>query len=144
MSTASGNPRLSGGIIFSDGAIRETVTNKLSVIGAFQIFNASAFPFQSPPFNVTVLVEDIPVGRQVVVRVSLRNAEGNELGFTTGMLRINTLIEPRAHTDLALPFPSMIFQSVGDYAMLVFVDEQEIGRKTLFVRSIPQMQTQMP
>jgi Family of unknown function (DUF6941) len=140
VSTGSVSPKLSAGIIFSDSSIREQGTNKLTVIGSFQIFNAAAFPFASPPFHVTALIENLPVGEQVAVRVSLQNPEGAELAGATGQLKIDNLIEPRAHIELALPLPGLNFPTPGDYAVRVLVAEQEIGRKTLFLRSIPQMQ----
>src|SRR5262249_49568445 len=46
-------------IIFSDGAIREQGTGKLSLIGCFSHFNAPGFPFLSQPFIVTVLLSNI-------------------------------------------------------------------------------------
>jgi hypothetical protein len=36
--------------------------------------------------------------------------------------------------------PPVNFQTPGDYVVRVFVDEQEIGKKPLFVRSITQLQ----
>ena len=52
-------PVLAPNIILSDGAIRELGTNKISFIGTFHNFNCPHFPFQSPPFFVTVSLTNL-------------------------------------------------------------------------------------
>jgi hypothetical protein len=140
VSTGNVSPKLSGGIIFSDGVIREQGTGKLTLIGSFQILNAPAFPFLSPPFQVTAFIENLPVGEQITARVSLETAEGAQLAFAGVQLKLDTLIEPTAQFELPFPMPAVNFQTPGHYVVRVFVAEQEIGRKTLFVRSITQLQ----
>jgi hypothetical protein len=126
--------------MFSDGVIREQGTGKVSLIGCFQIFNAPAFPFLSPPFYISVFIEHLPVGEQVVARVSLQSAEGVQLAFASGQLKLDSVIEASAQFELPFPMPPVNFQTPGDYVVRVFVDEQEIGKKPLFVRSITQLQ----
>ena len=144
MSTGNVSPKLSGGIIFSDGAIREHGTNKLTLIGSFQILNAPVFPFTSLPFQVTALVENLPIGEQILARVSVQSPEETELGGSAGQLKLDNMVEPRAHTELPFPVRPIVFQTPGEYIVRVLIGEQEIGRKSLFVRSVPQFSMYLP
>jgi hypothetical protein len=140
VSTGNVSPRLSTGILFSDGVIREHGTGKLTLIGCFQFFNAPAFPFVSPPFFVSAFIEYLPLGEEVTARVSLQTAEGAQLAFAIGQLKLDNVLDPSAQFELPFQLPPTNFQTPGNYVVRVFVADQEIGKRTLFVRSITQTQ----
>ena len=140
MSTGNVSPRLSVGIVFSDGVIREHGTGKLTIVGTFQMLNAQAFPFLSLPFQVTAFIENFPTGRPVTASVVLENESAARLAFTSGQMTLDGVHEPGAQVDLPFPIPQVNFQSPGIYVVRVLVEDEEIGRKSLFVRSITQPQ----
>lgn len=138
MSTENVNPRVSVGIVFSDNVIREHGTGKLTIVGTFQILNAQAFPFLSPPFQVTAFIEDFPTGQPVTASVVLENENGARLASASGQLTLEAVVEPGGQVELPFPMPQVNFQSPGVYLVRVLVADQEIGRKPLYVRSITQ------
>src|SRR4026209_956277 len=59
-------------IILSDRVIREEGTGKISLIGCFDAFISQGFPYQSPPFFVSVALTNIrkfPKQLDIVVRI---------------------------------------------------------------------------
>jgi hypothetical protein len=138
-SIESMSPKLSLAIIFSDGVIREQGTGKHTLIGCFQVLNAPAFPWVCQPFFVTAFIENLPLGELITAKASVENAEGAELGSVTGQLKLETMLDEKGQTEVPFPFRPISFVSSGEYAVRVLVAEQEIGRKSLFVRSLPQL-----
>src|SRR4051812_27796774 len=67
-------PTLIPNINFSDGVIREQGTGKLTLIGTFQHFNVDKFPFQPPPFCVTIVLANLR-GRLQGFKVAIRLQE---------------------------------------------------------------------
>ncbi|HWY76893.1 MAG TPA: hypothetical protein VN281_14825 [Verrucomicrobiae bacterium] len=133
------SPKLSLAIIFSDSVIREHGTGKHTLIGTFQLFNAPAFPFVCPPFFVTALIENLSQGDLITAKAILENSEGAELGSVTGQLKLETMFDEKGQTELPFPFRPISFESPGEYAVRILVNEQEIGRRSLLVRSLPQL-----
>src|SRR5271165_4770547 len=123
-------------IIFSDSAIREHGTSKMTLVGCFQAFHASSFPFFCPPFFVTALIEDFSVNEQMTVKASVENSQGVELGWVTGQVRIQAVVGEKAQSEVPLPFRTIRFESLGEYTVRILVGEEEIGRRALFVNSI--------
>jgi hypothetical protein len=144
VSTESVGPELSAAIVFSDGMIREAGTGKVTLIGSFQILNAASFPFAGAPFFVTAFVEHLPLGVQLLARASLISSDGSELGGSAGQLKIDGVVEPGAHIEIPFPMPAITFQAAGAYPIRILIGDQEIGRKTLFLRSAPQFPIYLP
>jgi hypothetical protein len=134
------SPKLGVGIICSDSAIREQGTGKITLVGCFQAFNSSSFPFVSHPFFVTALIEDFSVSEQMTVKASVEDSQGFELGWVTGQVSIQAVVGAKAQSEVPLPFRAIRFESPGEYTVRILVAEQEIGRRPLFVRSFPQLQ----
>jgi len=133
------SPKLSLAVIFSDGVIREYGTSKLTLIGCFQVLNAPAFPFVCNPFFVTASIENLPLGEQITAKAIVENSEGAELGSVAGQLKLEAMVDEKGQTEVPFPFRPMSFVSPGEYAVRIFVAEQEIGQRSLFVRSLPQV-----
>jgi len=136
------NPQLGVGIIFSDGVIREHGTGKLTIVGSFEAFNAVAFPFQAPPFLVTLLLEGLPVNEQVEARVTLESQDKLKLADITGQLRVDDALYDGGRIELPLPFPPITFQNPGSYALKVFINGQNVGQRAVAVRPVSQARFQ--
>lgn len=134
------DPKVSVGIVFSDGVIREHGTGKLTLIGIFQILNAPAFPFQCFPFQVTVFLHYLPIGEAIEVRISVETVEGQKLAEAKGQLKIDNVVEPEGQIELPLAMPQILFQAPGVYPVKVFVNDKKVGEKPIFLRSIVQLQ----
>jgi hypothetical protein len=130
------SPKLGVAIIFSDSVIREHGTSKITLVGCFQAFNASSFPFVCQPFFVTALIEDFSVSEQMTVKASVEDSQGVELGWAAGQVSIQAVVGPKAQSEVSLPFRAIRFESLGEYIVRILVGEEEIGRRVLFVNSL--------
>ena len=94
-------------ILLSDTAIREQGTGKVSIIGAFTRLNALGFPFQSPPFVVTVLLANIagPVDRiPVTVRIEAADT-AHVVASITGHFTVPAEITKDDIIEIVAPVP---------------------------------------
>ncbi len=129
-------------IIFSDQTIREEGSGKLSLIGCFQGFNASHFPFQSPSFFITVFITNlraVPELLHVTANIKIPKA-GVVLASCGAQLRPpqhGATINPKVCIEIPLPFASVTFGAAGEYDVTVLVDEEEVGSRPIFVNTVP-------
>jgi len=131
-------PVISPSILFSDLTVRESGTDKVSLIGTFSQFNAPRFPFIAPPFHVTVLLTNIrgPIeGLPVTIRIE---AEGS--GHVVQSVSAPVPI-PATHslTDIAqivFGIPPTQYQAPGSFEVLVLVRNEAIGKRPLFVKPV--------
>jgi hypothetical protein len=139
MSTAPHiEPVVCPGIIFSDSAIREQGTGKLSIIGSFAHFNSPGFPFLSPQFIVTVLLSNIrgPIeGLPVTIRIEA-SGSAHVLASVSGQMNIGPEIGGNEVLEVVFPIPPIAFPQAGTYDVNVLVGSEPINRRPLFVRPI--------
>jgi len=132
-------PELSVGIFLSDSVIREENTGKLSLIGGFQFFNSSTFPFQGQPFVVTVGLRNVPENRQFGIKVAVVDSKNLTLGRSEGQVLVSKIPHPDAIFEFPFPLPPIIFPEPGTYTIAVTVEGVEVGKRALIVRSVTSM-----
>lgn len=131
------------GLIFSDNAIIERGTNKLSIIGCFSHFNASAFPFRAPPFYVSLFLTNMS-SREGGRAAFAINIEEPNTGMTfasagghfTGKQGLNA----EEVYEMSVPFGGVTFPQAGKYFVKALVDAEIVGRRPLLVRSVSESQ----
>lgn len=136
-------PALSPNITFSDGLIREMGTGKITLIGTFHNFNVPAFPFQTPPFFVTVCLTNLR-GKLENFKVSIRIEEKTSalaVGSSGG--EVGTSKELTPSDTVQIPFQiAATFPSAGLYNVVVLAQGDVLGSRDLVVNpvtSIPNM-----
>ncbi len=131
-------PVICPAIIFSDSAIREQGTGKLSIIGSFTHFNAPSTPFLSPLFLVTVLLSNIhgPIDRLPVTLRIETPGTGHVLASVSGELKIEPNITKNEVLEIVFPVGPTPFPQVGSYEIHILVGSESVGKRALFVRSI--------
>ena len=90
------------GLIFSDLAIKDAASGKLSLINIFSQLNVMAFPFQSPIFYMTALITNMagPV-EKLSFKVEIVGAnEGPKLAEVSGRGTFQPVYRPRTLTKL--------------------------------------------
>jgi hypothetical protein len=139
MSTAPHiEPAICPAIIFSDSAIREQGTGKLSIIGSFTHFNSPGFPFLSPQFIVTVLLSNIrgPVERlPVTLRIEAAGS-AHVLASVAGEMNVGPEVTQNDTLEIVFPIPPTPFAQAGAYEVNVLVGTEPLNHRALFVRSI--------
>jgi hypothetical protein len=100
VSTGSVRPKLSEGIIFFGWGHSRTRHRKIDVDRILPNLECACFSILESPLQITAFIENLPVGEQVTARVSLETAEGVQLAFAGGQLKLDTLIEPTAQFEL--------------------------------------------
>ena len=116
-------------VIFSDAIIRDSATNKLSLINCFTGFNATTFPFFTPHFNVTVTFTNITgtpnSGEKLHLTARVEVDEsGQVLASSSGSIEFNEKSSSiqRDHT-FEIPFPIKTFEikSAGKYVVKILL-----------------------
>lgn len=131
-------PALTNGIIFSDLVVKEEGTGKLSLIGAFQNFNASSFPFHSSPFYVTAMVTNLR-GKLDKLPVCIRICDkATALTVCNGVIEISsgTPVTPDQVFDLPLRLGPVVFPKAGVYLVEVLIGTETTGKRELPVLAI--------
>jgi hypothetical protein len=136
-------------VFFSDHVLREAGTNKLSIIGIFQAWNASHFPFPIPPFIATVSLENLtnlPKKLTLLIRIEqidtglvLANA-GAMMGFHPDF----KMDDVTNSLEVSIPINPFVVNSPGKFVAVVLVNGNEIARKTFSVTSLTQPNPQNP
>lgn len=139
-------PTLLQFIVVSDLVIREHGTGKISLIGAFDQFNAPSFPFQAPPFFVTMGITNVHLSRAVgeapkEINVNVRvedRTSGHVFGNATGKVGVNegTSLSRHATIMITLPLPAMTFTQPGPITIVVLVDNERLGDRTLLINAL--------
>ena len=131
-------PALCPGIIFCDAIIREEGTRKLSVIGAFQIYNAPVFPFNIPGFAVLVMVDNLKRGtKELKVTIRLESKDsGFVLGSSFAQIALAEGYDPRGSLDIPFRFHPISFPHPGEFQVTVLVNNEEVGNRRLVVNSL--------
>jgi hypothetical protein len=127
-------PALSPAIIFSDSAIRDQATGKLTLVGIFQRFETYKTPFTSPPFFATVFVTNI-AGKieSLPVTLNIEDASGQVISTATGHVSASSHVSRNQVPEIAFPIPPTLFKAAGQYKAVVLVDGERLGSRTLNV-----------
>jgi hypothetical protein len=129
-------PTLTPAIIFSDSAIRDQVTGKLTLAGIFQHFQPSKVPFTSPPFFATVFVTNI--GGEIEslpVTINIEDSNGQIISTATGHVSGASQVERNSVPEIAFPLPPTKFKVAGQYKAVVLVAGERLGDRVFNVTS---------
>src|ERR1700690_3745054 len=110
------DPALTPAIIFSDSAIRDPVTGKLTLAGIFQHFQLLKLPFLSPPFFATVFVTNI--GGEIEslpVTMNIEDSGGQIISPATGQISTASPDKRGSVPEIAFPLPPTKFKVAGEY-----------------------------
>jgi hypothetical protein len=127
-------PTLTPAIIFSESAIRNPVTGKLTLAGIFQHFESSKIPFISPPFFATVFVSNI--GGEIEslpVTMDIEDSAGQIISTATGHVGGASQVEHNSVPEIAFPLPPTKFKVAGPYKAVVLVDGKRLGYRVFNV-----------
>jgi hypothetical protein len=125
---------LTPAIIFSDSAVRDQVTGKLTLAGIFQRFQSPKIPFTSPPFFATVFVTNI--GGEIEslpVIMNIEDSDGLIISTATGHISAGSQAEGNAVPEIAFPLPPTKFKVAGQYQAVVSIDGKRLGYRVLNV-----------
>lgn len=125
-------------IFFSEQVIREAGTGKLSIIGSFQSFNGSEFPFVAPPFIVTTAFTNLS-GKLDRLKVSVELVDDKDVALispVTGEFGSDREVTPDDVFDLSFFVPSCSFEKEGVYQVFFRVGDELLGRRNLPARLI--------
>jgi hypothetical protein len=128
------------GIILSDLVIREWATGKLSLIGCFNLYNVPGFPFQVPPFFVTVMITNIKGKFEKPKTVTVRFEDPSNACVLANMSSQMNAPSDYNFTGvevLELPFPlfSFFISHAGNYSIDVIIDGEKVGSRKIAVMS---------
>ena len=132
-------PVLVYSIILSDLVIREQGTNKISLIGVFNQFNANKFPFSTPPFFITASITNITGKIDGVISVTALVEDpnsGHVLSSTPGRLQFSKESPPIPNNMIfEIPFPVVSFSipKAGLYSIKILFNNEELGKRSLMV-----------
>ena len=135
-------PVIVSSIILSDLVIREQGTNKISLIGCFNQFNANKFPFNTPPFFITSSITNLTGKIEGVINVTaiVENPHsGHVLSSTPGRLQFSKDSPPIPNNMIfEIPFPVVPFSipKAGIYSVKILFNKQELGSRSLTVNQL--------
>ena len=135
-------PVLVSSIILSDVVIREQGTNKISLVGCFNQFNANKFPFNTPPFFITGSITNITGKVDGVISVTALIEDpnsGHVLSSTPGRLQFSKESPPIPNNMVfEIPFPVVPFAipKAGMYSVKILFNNQELGKRSLTVNQV--------
>lgn len=149
MESSNADPKVIAAILLSDNAIREMGTGKLTLVGLFGAWNCPAFPYNTPPFWITVSLTNFPAGTKsanVVVRLEQKQTGlvvGNtaaQIGFPDGKITLNSII------DLPLIMPGVVLPQPGTYRVVVLANDEKLDERAIEVNlaSPPPVAPQFP
>lgn len=119
--------------MLSDSVIREQGTNKLSLIGVFNQWNCSAFPFRTPPFFVTSFltnfrVSDSEEGKEINVALRIEETgSGHVLASATAKVKFPKAVQPSAMVEIPFRMDSINLTRPGEHRVVLLVDDEKIA-----------------
>jgi len=129
-------PALTPAIIFSDSAVRDQVTGKLTLAGIFQHFQSAKVPFVSPPFFATVFVTNIGGEiKSLPVTMNIEDAAGQIISTANGHISAGAQAEGNSIPEIAFPLPPTKFKTAGQYKAVVLINGERLGYRVLNVIS---------
>jgi hypothetical protein len=131
------DPKIICAILLSDGAIREMGTGKVTIVGMFGGWNCPTFPYQTPPFFITVSLSNFPPGTKavsIVARIEQKKTGlvignvGAQIGFPDG-----TPIDRNSIVDLPLPVPGIQIPQPGAYRVVILANDLQLDERHVLV-----------
>src|SRR5271170_3466790 len=130
-------PVLPPAIIFSDSAIRDQATGKLTLVGIFQRFQSAKIPFTTPPFFATVFVTNIAGEiESLPVTMNIEDSDGKIISTAAGHVSAASLAERNYVPEIAFPLPPTKFLVAGKYKAVVLVDGKPLGYRVFKVTTL--------
>ena len=135
-------PVLIDDILLSDLVIREQGTNKISLIGCFNQFNVTKFPFKTPPFYITASITNLTGKIQGIINVTAiieTPDSGHVLASIPGRLQFSEDSPPIPNNMIfEIPFPVVPFviPKAGSFGIKILFNTQELGRRTVSVNQV--------
>ena len=121
-------------IVLSDLVIREHGTGKVSLIGCFNVFNAPKYPFNAPPFFVTVFITRLR-GEVPTLDVALRleNTVGQVFCSTGAHMEPQTdsVLPAGAVIEIPIPMARAMIPQPGSYRIVALLNGEELATKSL-------------
>jgi hypothetical protein len=134
-------PSLVPGITLADYVIRDAGSGKLSLIGCFGQFNFPKFPLKMGRFFVVSGITNLHGSIEKMVatcRIEMAGS-GHVVGSSTCEIRFgskNPPLQPRVIFDLAFPFEGCLFVGAGPHDVVVLVNNEVIGTRTIMVSQV--------
>jgi len=134
----SGKLTISEGLVFSDLAIKDAASGKLSLINVFSHINAVAFPFQSPLFFLTMFVSGVAGGAsKIPFKIEVFRAEGDvKISELQGEASIPPGVLETDVNEIVWPMPPMFIPASGNYNVVITASDSVISRKQFQVRPL--------
>jgi hypothetical protein len=132
-------PVLPSAILFSDNAVREEGTRKLSLIGCFQHFFSTKFPITVAPFFVSVFVTNLfgEIGELTATAKIEDRETGTVIQSVTWRTRSENenavQIRKTDIADLVFPMPPTTFSKPGIYEV---INNERLGSRPLTVKEV--------
>ena len=129
-------------IVLCDGIIKEEGSGKLTLVGCFHALGALQFPLMHP--GMTALISLTNFQTRTInfdVTVRLQDKTGLVLGNAGNHMEAEMFSNADVKSitvDVPVRFPPLYFSQVGVYTVVVLVDNEEVGKKSLPVFTPPQ------
>jgi hypothetical protein len=141
-------PAIIPAIILSDGVIREQGTNKLSCIGIFNVFNLPALPFRLPPFFATAAITNLRgIIGELNAACRFEAHTGHVLASSNAKIQFSKEsppMQPAAIIEISFPMRDIVITAPGTYQLKLLVNGEEIGQRSVEVRSLVNKQEKPP
>ncbi|SRR6266498_4414116 len=131
-------PKLTPNIVLSDFVLRDQATGKYTLVGTFDEFNLPAFPFQPPPFFVTVSLSSFR-GRlqRYKISISIEEKASGEI-FAHAIGEITSSAEVKPTDTIQIPFQlTGQFKSQGVHTVAVSAGNKRLGSREFLVSLKP-------
>jgi len=118
------------GLIFADRIITED-NGKKGIIGTFTRFFSPSFPVAFPPWSIYAAVTNVS-GEHNFSLTLIEDDNQNIIFKLTGKFEV------KQKSDVVELIPSIlgaVFPRPGKYTLLFFIDEEQIGARTLYVET---------
>jgi hypothetical protein len=130
--------------LFSDSAIREAGTGKVSFIGCFHQYQSAVFPLVVPPFVITPLLTNIRGKQDKPITVAVRIEDpktGYIMANTVGNIGVlpEYVFTGAEVIDASFPVGPISFPTAGNFSVVIMVDGEKIGTRALSVISVTPM-----
>lgn len=122
--------------------VAEVVDNgKLNIMGVFTDVYPEGLPAAISQAYVVATFSGSPaeVGRQRALRLDVRDADGNEIGFSDDSLTLPPAPRPgaRAQVNVLMRMAPLILPSAGDFSFHILIDGDEKRTLSLHVNPPP-------
>ena len=130
------------GILMSDLSIIEHGTSKRSVVGIFDQFAFSQFPITIARFWITAWITNLAgtlSEMELTTRIQEKGSAHVVFSSSTNVqFPSETALDPTNTSALSTPVIGITFQKPGIYTIVLLLNGDEIGKRDIHVRQVPQ------